>query len=166
MKLLTLLLILSFLSSWQLHGKDELPYGKLVWSNFRGKPDYSRSDIAAYTEWQWDYSCEDNNGAYTFSVKAFILPSQSWTKTSSAYILKHEQGHADIAEIYARQLDKAFKAIDGCRDCKAAADSMYEITYRAACQEQADYDSATDRSINREQQAEWSKKINLLLRKN
>ena len=162
-KLIIALLLYSWMSSAP---EKEIGYRQLCWADFQGKPDYSRPDIAAYTEWQLNYSCEDNNGSYTFSVKAVFLPEQSWTKTRSLYVLSHETAHFQIAEIYSRQLQKAFDAINGCKNCKLAGDSMYNTVFQATCAEQQAYDSATDRGLDRGQQAEWGRKINLLLRKN
>ncbi len=159
-----LLASIIFLTSWKGIAPDLLPYKNLVWADYRGKPDYSKKDIAAYTVWEWDYRADENNGVFTFSVKSYFSTQDSWTKTNSPYVLSHEQIHLAISEVYCRQLRKALTAISGCTNCKSAADSMYDISFAACSKEQSDYDSATDRGLDHPKQTAWNNKIQKLLK--
>src|SRR5436309_615678 len=46
---------------------------------------------------------KEENEKIDFVIEAVFIPSRSWLKTDSEYGLKHEQGHFDITEIYARK---------------------------------------------------------------
>ena len=80
------------------------------------------------------------------------------------YILSHEQGHFDIAEIFARKLHKSlseynFNKKTFQQDLKAIYENLMQE--KEAMQEQ--YDRETNHSINKSAQAAWLSKINDLL---
>ena len=80
------------------------------------------------------------------------------------YILSHEQGHFDIAEIFARKLNK--KMSEYRFDKKTYQKDLNKIYHDILDEKekmQNDYDKETNHSINKEKQAEWLKKIAKML---
>ena len=82
----------------------------------------------------------------------------------TAYILSHEQGHFDLAEVYARKLfrklsEYRFDANNYRKDLKKIYDDV--IKEKEAIQNE--YDEETRHSILKAKQAEWLKKIAAML---
>ena len=76
------------------------------------------------------------------------------------YILSHEQGHFDIAEIYARKLNKALKQYSfNVKTSPKEVPAMYQQIMKEEGQLQNQYDSETDFSRDKPQQAIWLEKI-------
>src|ERR1700733_2217591 len=91
--------------------KDLIPWQaghKLVWDDFRAAPDKSSPNAAlTSTAINIDYSYSDTG--FQFHLKCRFNRQTSWGKVKTDYILSHEQGHFDVAEIFARKLFKALK---------------------------------------------------------
>ncbi len=89
--------------------------------------------------------------------------SLSWMKPEAkgkAYVLKHEQGHFDIFEIFARRCRKAL--MEAKLTNKNAAKKILEIIEKnrqQAYKYQDKYDKQTQHSQKVEKQEEWNKKI-------
>jgi predicted secreted Zn-dependent protease len=66
---------------------------------------------------------ECRNGALEIRVEAEFYPNTSWVKQArrSVELLRHEQGHFDLTEVYARKMKKAIReAKIGCEDDRQA----------------------------------------------
>jgi len=136
---------------------------KLQWKDYLSEPD-NNSDAAASTSTRigFEYHIRDNNLTYTLSCN--FSKTRSWGRHKNAYILSHEQGHFDIAEIFTRKLAKAlseykFKTSSYKNDLK----KIYTDTMQDKEKFQQQYDNETDYSRNNEKQAEWLKKIEGML---
>lgn len=87
-------------------------------------------------------------------VEAFglFLKSKSWIKGADEKVLKHEQGHFDIAEIYARKFEQAMKQYQDIIDV-SFWDKFYK-TYNEInqehLQEQDKYDEMAHTSVGQE----------------
>ena len=82
---------------------------RLKWSDFQGTPD-SSSKYAAITKVTVRYSLKYTDTSYSYTVECFFNKKLSWIlDTSDLRVLEHENGHFDIAEIFARKLRKRFK---------------------------------------------------------
>jgi hypothetical protein len=132
---------------------------KLQWKDYLCEPD-NNSDAAASTSTRigFEYHIRDNNFTYTLSCN--FSKTKSWGRHKNAYILSHEQGHFDIAEIFTRKLRKAlseykFKSSSYKDDLK----NIYTDAMKDKEKFQQQYDSETDYSRNDEKQAAWLKKI-------
>ena len=80
------------------------------------------------------------------------------------YILSHEQGHFDIAEIFARKLYKKMSEYKfNRRTYQKELNKIYQDILDEKEEIQNDYDRETNHSINKEKQAEWLKKLKRLL---
>ena len=80
------------------------------------------------------------------------------------YILSHEQGHFDIAEIFARKLNKKMSEYNfNKKTYQQEVNKIYQDILDEKEAMQNDYDRQTNHSINKEKQAEWLKKIEKML---
>ena len=158
----------------------------LKWSDFRGTPgilppDFKRSyEIAAFTltwnESQWRFektssvSCQYK--ITQMNVPAYFLPYESWVKPEhkSDYLLEHEQGHFDIAEIYDRQFrvlqNQVFPCPGGTFDVSkinAELDQKWTDNIKQMNDLNKQYDQETDGSQDKTKQAQWNAKLQSLL---
>lgn len=79
----------------------------------------------------------------------------------SDYVLKHEQGHFDITELFARKLNKAVGELVKKKNVKQSEfSSVYKKLMKEKTELQNEYDTETDNSRNKVKQEEWLKKIN------
>ena len=138
---------------------------KLKWEDFKGTPDPSSpkdavSAVFVTHTWNCDYY-----GNFTFTVTAIFEPDNSWVKPSakSDALLGHEQGHFDLAEVYARKLRKALADLkDPCKDLqrtgqtidKLAADNEGDLL-----KEQKKYDDQTNDGTDAKKQGQWADRI-------
>jgi len=132
---------------------------KLTWEDYKGKPDPA-TDAAASTATYLgiEYSFENNKVGFKIT-NSFSL-SRSWVRHKTDHVLSHEQGHFDIAEIFARKLNREMKSYTfNAGTYKTDLRTIYENVLRQKEEMQNAYDAETDHSINKEKQAEWLKKI-------
>ncbi len=164
--LLSSLLFLSTIGAAQKDTGQYLTWNakkKLTWSDYKARPD-ATSDAAASTTTvlSIEYNISQNNFGYKIESK--FSKSRSWGRHKTDYILSHEQGHFDIAEIHARILHKRMSEYKfNKRTYQKDLKKIYEEVSEDKSEMQEDYDAETRHSINREKQAEWLKKIEKLL---
>jgi len=106
------------------------------------------------------YPTEDN-GNLIFYIQAIVVKSKSYLKDFSPYVLKHEQLHFDITELYARKLrkiisEKDFKKV---KNVQEQITKMYTKVNDELQKEQNKYDEDTEHGINSAKQKVWSEKI-------
>lgn len=108
-----------------------------------------------------DAACKD----YVFSstVAATFDPNTSWVrnpqKTSEA-LLRHEQLHFDITEVYTRimrQRLQLFAAKANCEKLQPAFNNVTKLVYADWDREQNHYDQETNHGLNAVRQAAWEK---------
>jgi hypothetical protein len=136
---------------------------KLTWADYKATPD-PESDAAASTTTYLSIEYQISSNSFSFTIKSRFSKDRSWGRHKDAYILSHEQGHFDIAEIFARKLHKEMSEYKfNNRTYQKDLKKIYEkVTYEKE-EMQNEYDRETRHSINREKQAEWLKKIEKLL---
>ena len=145
------------------------PDSKLVWSDFRGRPD-NRSIAAAITSSGFGYSCSmrsvNTKGGLNISVYCFYDKTKSWVKRGEAndYALGHEQHHFDIAYLatclFIRKLKAARFTMDNYADL---LDQLYNESYDELERMQNQYDGETMNGRLKNVQADWNNKIDLQL---
>ena len=136
---------------------------KLVWTDFRGTPDPLSTD-AALTNSSINIEFGYNTSGFNYSIKCRFDTDRSWARIRNDYILAHEQGHFDLAEVYARKLNKALKKYTFNKKTVAAdINTIYDSIIRAHHGMQKEYDIETDHSRNPIKQQEWKNKIDSLL---
>ena len=137
-----------------------LPDRKLTWAEFTGKPDRGQSSWAN-TACAIGYSFEGNRDSAFFIVECCFESAQSWVKENpSELLLRHEQAHFDLAEVYARELRKKLKST---HLVPAEATRHVPLIYRGIMKEYNDeqkrYDKETDHSRDEVRQKHWEKQI-------
>jgi len=140
------------------------PTRKLTWADFKGTPDPNSSN-AALTNSTINVEFGFNNKGLTHSIKCRFNKLLSWGRIRNEYILKHEQGHFDIAEAHARLLHKnlneyVFNSQTVSKDINVIYNDV--IKKHVAMQDQ--YDVTSNHSLDTAQQIIWDKKIAGMLR--
>jgi len=165
MRIFTCLFFLSFglNLSYNSFAQDTIYWrsdSKLRWEDFQGIPD-SNSKYSAVSNPVIKYKLSANEDTFNIKVLCFFVKTKSWSKfKNSDTLLLHEQGHFDIAELFARKLRKAFSEYKfnyqtiGVDVEKIFAHSKMERTKMDLL-----YDKETNYSKNRKQQLLWNKRI-------
>src|SRR5205085_4703224 len=96
----------------------------------------------------------------TYTITCRFSKNNSWGRYKTEYILRHEQGHFDITELFARKLAKEIKEYKF--DPQKYQQELNKI-YKKVMDEKEDYqeryDKETDFSRNKERQVQWLEKI-------
>lgn len=140
----------------------------LTMADFIGRP--SPSDrLAALTSADIKAGAACRDFVFTGTVQATFDPNTSWfrqPKTATAALLRHEQMHFDLTEVYARLLRKkliAFEAKVDCNKLQPAFDNLTKGVYAEWGREQDRYDRETNHGLNVVQQANWDKQTQVKL---
>lgn len=138
---------------------------KLTWNDYKGKADRSigaAASTATYLGINYNFSPE----GLTYSIICSFSKNRSWGLHKTEYILKHEQGHFDIAEIFARKLNMKMSAyqVNG-NTYKTDLKKIYEDIVAEKEAMQNAYDAETNHSIDKDRQAAWLEKIEAMLKK-
>lgn len=138
-----LLIFLSKTSFGQL--KDTLnwtPNYCLKVDDFKGKPDTTKIDVAnSYINITYDYQILNNK--LDFKVYCFFYKNLSWIKYDMETILKHEQGHFDIAKLFALTLEEKFKNYTlNVFSVKKDLQEIYDATVRERTSVDNEFDNA------------------------
>ncbi len=143
---------------------DKIVYDKnkpLVWSDFLGKPDNS-SGTQAYTFSEMSSTCSWMDDSATINLTRFFDKHKSWVKMDKAndYLLKHEQGHFDLTEIYYRKLVKKLKEYRFTAKTFSTDFNKINSTNSSDLNKEQDlYDKETNHSIIELKQKEWDARI-------
>jgi len=142
---------------------------QLEWRDFKGKPD-TRTNHQARTNYEVGFDINIENGKVEFVVTCNFARHKSWVKKPAVgndYLLRHEQLHFDLAEVYARKMRKQFaEANITIRNLQEKSNKIYQANWKALVEMQKEYDHDTDHSINETEQAKWDKKITQMLQEN
>lgn len=154
------LLLLTFIL---FNNPKEVEYRKLTWNDFKG-PIVNSSTAETTTQLQLDWVVAD--GKYTFKVTAWFLPYESFTITDRLDVLRHEQGHMDLAQTKALQCMKALVPYKWCSESrKRKAEAIYAHYVKSLNELQALYDKETKHSQNVVIQKKWEANIKEGLRR-
>ncbi len=138
----------------------------LIWSDFKGKPD-AGSPYFAYTIWNINYKYsdvnfkEDSATLVDFTV-ILELDADSWVKhgDESDDLLKHEQGHFDIAHLAMLEIIQSFKNV---RFSPVNTKTEINNSFTAIIDEykaiEIKYDDETQHGTNLPVQNKWSEFI-------
>lgn len=158
--LLISLLLASFVSDDQ---GNLIPWKadrKLTWADFKAKP-LLGTDNAALTSSNINFSFGYGTKGFTYSISCNFDKSRSWARVKTDYILAHEQAHFDIAEIFARKLNRDLSKYKyNEKTASNDINKIYETLMTDHHQMQLLYDRETNHSISEDKQKEWLKKVN------
>jgi len=167
-KLFPFLILSLSLSSFSQSNEEELiswtDGKKLTWADYKG---YAKTgtDAAASTATYLSIEYNFNSKGFGYKITCSFSKTKSWALHKTDYILAHEQGHFDIAEIFARKLKMKMSEYDFNKNSfKTDLKKIYETITAEKEVMQNGYDRETNHSINKDKQTEWLKKIDQLLR--
>ena len=136
----------------------------LTWSDYKASPD-PESDAAASTTTYLAIEYNMKGTDFSYKIHSRFSCDKSWGLHKTDYILSHEQGHFDIAEVYARLLHKKMSAYKfDTKTYRKDLKKIYEDVVKAKEEMQENYDKETNHSIYRAKQAEWLERIALTLK--
>jgi hypothetical protein len=132
---------------------------KLTWNDYNAPPDLGSGAAASTTTYLGiEYNFTNNN--FSFKITSNFSKDRSWGLHKTDYILSHEQGHFDIAELFARKLNKAMNAyVFNKNTFQQDLKKIYESVLKEKEKMQNEYDDETNHSIKKGKQAEWLVKI-------
>jgi hypothetical protein len=137
---------------------------KLTWADYKASPN-PNSDAAASTTTYLGIDYNISTSSFSYKIESRFSKTRSWGLHKTDYILSHEQGHFDIAEVFARKLHKKMSEYQFNRKTyDKDLRKIYEEVTKEKEKTQNEYDGETRHSINKEKQAEWLKKIDKMLR--
>jgi hypothetical protein len=138
---------------------DWKPNRPLAWKDYQGSPDPD-SDAAALTATYIGIDYSINEKGFTWKIQCRFSKTRSWGRAMTDYILLHEQGHFDIAEIFARKLNKKMTEYRFDKNSyKTDLRSIYTSITTEKENFQDQYDRESDHSRKKEEQAKWTRKI-------
>ncbi|WP_282042894.1 DUF922 domain-containing protein [Winogradskyella flava] len=142
---------------------------KLTWDDFKGKSDtINFPDALALTNSGFGYE----SGINMFKegkvfVQSVFNTYNSWVlpEGRNDYVLRHEQIHFDITEIYSRKLRKELADANITSDNVARARSIFDRVFNEMRNRQERYDQETKRGDKKETQEHWEAVVELELAK-
>jgi hypothetical protein len=133
---------------------------KLTWDDYRAQPKQG-ADAAASTATYLGIEYNFGKDGFDYKITCSFSKTRSWALHKNDYILAHEQGHFDIAEIFARRLHKKMQEyVFNKKTFKEDLKKIYMDLMSEKDAFQNDYDEETNHSIHREKQRHWLQKIN------
>ena len=133
----------------------------LTWDDFKDKP-VTTHPYDAETNWAVEYACDVKGDSLEFTLICYFDKMGSWVKKDkrSSTLLKHEQNHFKLGEIYTRRLRKAFLEFDyKPQTLQRDIQSLYDDMFKDCQEAQQRYDKETNHSKVAEKQEAWNKKI-------
>ena len=168
--MIRLIFILFFVSPQFMAAQDEeLPWSadkKLTWNDFKSTPDYSHPYAAiTFSGMSYGFSADVVNGevSVNYKVNCFFVANKSWVKRrykGDKELLKHEQLHFDITELYTRKFREELSKMTFTDNVKAEIKAVYKRITKEKVSFQEKYDLETDHSKNEAAQKKWQLKIN------
>jgi lipopolysaccharide export LptBFGC system permease protein LptF len=133
---------------------------KLAWTDFKGNPNNS-SPYKAFTESNIHTEISAKNNEANISIKVFFDKNKSWVKeANNAELLKHEQTHFDITELWARKFRQKLKGKTfSFKSFQNDLNTIQAGIFKDSKEMQVLYDKETEHSVNTANQQKWNKKI-------
>ena len=136
------------------------PDRKLTWDDFKGQPNNTDfPDALAVTNSGITFESGSFNpfkvgGVF---VRNMFINHGSWVlpEGRNDYVLRHEQIHFDITEIYTRKLRKAFSDANITANNTSRAQAIFETIKNEWEKRQNYYDTQTKHGLKAETQKEW-----------
>ena len=134
---------------------------KLNWSDFQSPAKFTDpTKTAAESEIAIDLiSIPINDYDYKYVVFPYFYKSLSSSKTDDPHVLKHEQLHFDIAELFARKIRMTLKKLEKETFNEEKYNAEIDDVYKGYSVCQNKYDEETLHSLITEKQIEWENKI-------
>ena len=143
---------------------------RLVWPDFQGRPPQT-GDEGARTAYGLYYAWSCRGDAFAFHAVAAFHPLRSWVKPivvghpgESGRVLRHEQVHFDIAEVFARRMRQRFATLASpCARDDAELRRLARELVEAEKETQQRYDRESNHGLLTDRQAAWNADVARLL---
>ncbi len=134
----------------------------LTWADFQGRPRLGEREAALTSaDLRSDAQCQ--NFVFSANVRPLFDPATSWVrdaKSATPALLRHEQLHFDLTEVYARRLRQKLQAANlDCQKLQPAFGRLTQAVYDQWSSEENRYDIDTNHGLNTPKQALWDKQI-------
>ena len=144
---------------------------KLSWADFKG-PKQTDSDAAAVTASgiTFTYSVRKTDNRITdfdAQAEAYFYTEDSWyiEDRCNDHILAHEQLHFDITELHVRIFRYRLTRLQVSQNIKAQLNTLHKAVNKELADMQSQYDTQSQNSINKEEQAKWAAYVTENLKK-
>ena len=136
----------------------------LTWDDFKGTPP-AENDYTAYTYWDvfYTYSVDlsQDTVACRFEVWRCFDHEKSWVRKGRnddySRLLKHEQGHYDIAQIFVKELHKTFASTTySAKNYDQEIQTIFGTLLQKYRTIEKRYDRETEHYAHRENQNAWN----------
>lgn len=136
---------------------------KLTWEDFQGKiPNNGSHNFLAmnFGKLEFDMKYMSSN-LIKVSIRNIFDKTLSWSKSENHYLLKHEQLHSDIREVYARKIRKDVSnySYNSVRELNLYIEEVFLKWDSISNKTEGLYDEETEHSENEKKQEEWNIKI-------
>lgn len=138
---------------------------KLTWEDFKGKPRSTASELSG-AETNTVIEFQSYAPRYLkpdIIITASIDCTRSWVRENQKdndNLLRHEQLHFDISEVYARKMRKAINEEKiNSTNVSEKVSRIFERIYGVYSKRQERYDEETDHGLDEKKQKEWELKI-------
>lgn len=140
---------------------------KLEWEDFRAENEPHAYNATALTYCGIEFGVSALTSLYAsntkYIVKCIFYPEKSWVTTDTAQrtddVLKHEQIHFDLCEVYARRLYKELTDTKINAFNMENANAIYKRIMTEYEDRQYKYDDETHKATNAEMQEKWNNDI-------
>lgn len=134
----------------------------LTWADFQGKAKYGEPE-AALTSADLLSGAQCRDYVFSATVTPTFDPGTSWVrdaKVATPALLRHEQLHFDLTEVYARRLRQKLSAVQfDCEKLQPTFNRLTKAVYDQWNDEENRYDLDTNHGLNAAKQALWDQKI-------
>ncbi len=143
------------------------PCYSLQWEDFEGVPDTTKKSFDAVSNPVVKYFLSSTEDTFNIKVICFFVKSKSWARfKNNDYLLLHERGHFNIAELFARKLRKAFNEYKfNYQTIRTDIQKIFINNTKERAIMDSIYDKETNYSKDNKKQEEWSSKIEKELNK-
>lgn len=141
----------------------------LIWTDFKGQPDQKSVAVAVTTSGiTYGFTSKSANGkivSYEVEIDTHFYPQKSWQKKDivNDYVLRHEQFHFNITELFARKFRALVANASLSQNIKFKVDEIYQEITTELNTMQNQYDLETQHSKSKSEQQKWETKIKSML---
>jgi len=163
MKIISIILVLLVYFFSPSMGEEKIEWTEgynLQWIDFKATTALGTGFVASTSSGiTYSYSFREVNGKKNIKINVVcnFYPQKSWyrKKDASNYILKHEQTHFDISELYKRIFKKRIDATQFSDNMKKELEVLFYQTEDERVAMQRKFDSEADHSKNKKKELEW-----------
>ena len=124
--------------------------------------DTDSQEAAARTNYHISYKYRHQGDSLYFSIGNYFVYGKSWMQQKAVgnkYLLKHEQGHFDLSEIYARTIASEILKFHFTSDYKEQIKQIVTYYFKKIHEANTMYDNETKHSRDQSAQDDWNNRI-------